>query len=903
MSTSGESTKASDESTTLLVGSESSAFDSLLRRVAHGPGTPELLPALDLVPGIVVAERFELVREIGRGGFARVFEARDRVLLRPVAIKLLKRRRRLNDSELELFYREARATARLNHPNIVTAHDWGVWNETPFLVLELLDGESLQETLERGAMDEQRAWEIVAHIVEALAYAHGHGVLHLDLKTRNVFLLRDGRVKVLDFGLAGLDWGEDLPGSVARVAGGTPESMAPEQGEQRSTDARTDLWAVGVILHQLLFGRLPQRLAPDAARVGLPPETPPVASRVLQRTLCRNPEDRYPSAAALLADLEPVRTVEQRPPPLSRAERAARIGVAALLLVLLVLATWWVQRRADAARNPLAGARFQTLTAFEGTEHSAVVSRDGQLAALISRHEGQDDVWVTRIGTGRFENRTRGSVPEPLSNFEVRTLQFTPDGAEVIFWVGVSDVRHARKIALWAVPATGSGEPRAFKENAAEIAWSTDGRRLVFHTPDPGDPMFLEGGSGPPRPFYTAPPPQHAHNQAWSPDDRFIYFVRGYPAEEMDLWRIRTDVGGEPERLTFHNARVSHPTVLDRSKLLYLAGGAGGSGPWIYEMNLDRRTTRRVSDGIQRYTSLSASADGRRLVATADNSRRSLWRLEVSDGPQDPSAAQRITLPTAQGRRPRLGPDYLIYVSATGGTEKLWKLVGKSATELWSAEGARVVGGPAIAPGGDRIAFSVVERGQTRLLVIGSDGSRPTVASEGRELRGGVEWSPDGGSIVTAVLEAGRPRLFRISPETGAAVPLVDDYSLDPSWAPRGDFLVYTGTDVGTTFSLKAATATGQPHALPQRLTLSRGPGTRRLRFLPDTTSLLLLRGDIGHRSLWVWDIATNGLRQLTRFGREILIGDFDVSPDGREIVFERIEESSDVVVIDLAAR
>jgi Tol biopolymer transport system component len=901
MSTSGQSTEATEGVTPPLVG-ESSAFDSLLRRVAHGPGTPELLPVLELLPGMVVAERFELVREIGRGGFARVFEARDRVLLRPVAIKLLKRRRRLNDAELELFYREARATARLNNPHIVTAHDWGVWNETPFLVLELLDGESLQETLERGSVDATRAWEIIAQITEALAYAHRHGVLHLDLKTRNVFLLRDGRVKVLDFGLAGLDWGEDIPGSVARVAGGTPESMAPEQGEQRSTDARTDLWAVGVILHQLLFGRLPQRLAPDGTRVATPPEAPPPAVRALQRTLCRNPEDRYPSAAALLADLAPVRSAEKLPPPLSPAARAAQIGGAALLLVMLVLAVWSVQRRADAARNPLAGARFQTLTAFEGTEHSAVVSRDGKLAALVSRHEGQDDVWVTRIGTGRFENRTRGRVPEPLSNFEIRTLQFTPDAAEVIFWVGVSDVVHARKIALWAVPAAG-GEPRPFKENAAEIAWSTDGRRLVFHTPEPGDPMFLEEGSGPARPLFTSPPPQHTHYQAWSPDDRFVYFVRGYPAEEMDLYRIGPDTGGEPERLTFHNARVSHPTVLGPSTLLYLAGAPDGSGPWIYALDLERRTTRRVSDGIQRYTSLSASADGRRLVATADNSRRSLWRMEVSGDLLDPSAARRITLPTAQGRRPRLGPDYLIYVSATGATEQVWKLVGKSATELWSAEGARVVGGPAIAPGGERIAFSVQERGQTRLLVIGSDGSGPTVVSEGRELRGGVEWSPDGRSIVTALVESGKPRLVRITPETGAAVPLVDDYSLDPSWAPRGDFVVFTGTDVGTTFSLKAVTSTGQPHALPRRLTLSRGPGTRRLRFFPETTSLLLLRGDIGHRNLWVWDMQTDALRQLTRFGREILIGDFDISPDGREVVLERIEESSDVVVIDLAAR
>jgi serine/threonine protein kinase len=186
----------SSEEQSLPGGSESSAFESLLRQVARVPGAQDSSPIVDLVPGAVVADRFELVREIGRGGFARVFQARDRVLSRPVAIKLLKRRRGLNDSEVELFYREARATARLNHPDIVTAHDWGTWNGMPFLVLELLDGESLEKELSRGPLDERRAWDVVAQIAEALAYAHAHGALHLDLKTQNVFVLADGRVKV-----------------------------------------------------------------------------------------------------------------------------------------------------------------------------------------------------------------------------------------------------------------------------------------------------------------------------------------------------------------------------------------------------------------------------------------------------------------------------------------------------------------------------------------------------------------------------------------------------------------------------------------------------------------------------------------------------------------------------------
>ena len=294
--------EGSIEEPSLPGGSESSAFESLLRQVARIPGAPDLSPTVELAPGAVVADRFELVREIGRGGFARVFEARDRILSRPVAIKLLKRRQSLNDSELALFYREARATARLNHPHIVTAHDWGAWNGMPFLVLELLDGESLEKLLSRGPLDEQRAWEVVAQTTEALAYAHAHGVLHLDLKTQNVFVLRDGWVKVLDFGLAGLDLAEDIPGRPVRAAGGTPGTMAPEQVEGAPTDARTDLWAVGIILHQLLFGRLPEKLAPGAECVALPSGASPRAHRVLSRTLCRAPSDRYPDAVALLAD-------------------------------------------------------------------------------------------------------------------------------------------------------------------------------------------------------------------------------------------------------------------------------------------------------------------------------------------------------------------------------------------------------------------------------------------------------------------------------------------------------------------------------------------------------------------------------------------------------------------------
>src|SRR6185295_18130033 len=242
----GGDENASSRETVGSVDSESSAFESLLRQVARVPLTAEGTTG-EPAPGVVIADRFEIVREIGRGGFAHVFEARDRVLSRSVAIKLLKRRRRLND------------------------------------------GEPLQALLSRGPLSETRTWEIASQIAHALAYAHSLGVLHLGLKSQNVFVLRDGRIKVLDFGLAGLDWEEEVPGRITRVAGGTPATMAPEQADGTGTDARADLWAVGVIIHQMLFGRMPEQLAAGADRVPVPAGASTRAQAVLAHTLAREP--------------------------------------------------------------------------------------------------------------------------------------------------------------------------------------------------------------------------------------------------------------------------------------------------------------------------------------------------------------------------------------------------------------------------------------------------------------------------------------------------------------------------------------------------------------------------------------------------------------------------------------
>jgi Tol biopolymer transport system component len=164
------------------------------------------------------------------------------------------------------------------------------------------------------------------------------------------------------------------------------------------------------------------------------------------------------------------------------------------------------------------------------------------------------------------------------------------------------------------------------------------------------------------------------------------------------------------------------------------------------------------------------------------------------------------------------------------------------------------------------------------------------------QLRGGPAWAPDGRSIVSGASLDGDDQLVRITLE-GRATPLIKEFAIDPVWSPAGDFVVYSAADIGTEFPLKAATADGRAQRVPP-LTLTRG--ARRLRFLEDGKSLLTLRGDIRHKDLWMVDLATGKQKQLTHLPNDFNIRDFDVSADGKELLLERVEDHSDIVLIDL---
>ena len=531
--------------------------------------------------------------------------------------------------------------------------------------------------------------------------------------------------------------------------------------------------------------------------------------------------------------LQPTRQDASLPNPPAPPPRPARwtsltrwksVSLAAAIAALAIGAILWFQKTEYLWRNPIADARFQTVTDFDGVAQAAAVSRDGNVVAFLSDREGQMDVWVTQVGSGQYHNLTRGSAPE-LVNPSVRTLGFSPNGSLVTYWVRKQHDSTGGDISIWAVPTLG-GQPRPYLAGVAELDWSHDGSRLTYHTPGPGDPLFVSDGSmrSKDRLIFTAPAGLHSHFPLWAPDTAFIYFVQGVLPDRLDIWRI-TPSGGTPERITSHFGRVTYPVLLDGRTLIYLATDPDGSGPWLYSADVERRIPHRLSAGLDRYTSLAASADGRRLVATLASPKRTLWRLRIADSPAEVSAATRISLTTSTGFSPRLGPDYLLYVSTTGTSESIWKLANGTATELWSGQATRVFGGPALSPDARYIAFSVRQNGQSLLYVMQADGTKARIVTDSLDLQGAPAWAPDGQSITSAAVDHGVPHLFRVPLDGHSPAPFVQEYSVDPVWAPDGRFVVYSGPDVGTTFTVKAATAGAAAHPLPA-LTLTRGLDT-----------------------------------------------------------------------------
>jgi Tol biopolymer transport system component len=576
------------------------------------------------------------------------------------------------------------------------------------------------------------------------------------------------------------------------------------------------------------------------------------------------------------------------------SDRRLLLGSVIGLVLIAAVFVWYAYQAGYFWRDPMAEAKFSRLTDFGGTEQAAGISRDGRFAAFQANRDGKLDVWLTEIGTNQYRNLTEGQVRD-MANLQLRTVAFSPDASLVTVWTRSSDGSRPEDIKIMSVPVAG-GPVKLYLADAAEYDWSKDAKRLVYHTTAPGDPLYVQAaGEASAHRIYVAPPGVHCHFPIWSPDGDFIYFVRGQPPGDWDMWRLRPS-GEGLERMTFHKSRVSFPVLLDARTLMYLAADADGSGPWLYVMDVPLKRTKRVSVGLERYTSLAAGASGARLVATLANTRSDLWSVTVNSGGAPQNTAVPLEPASQGGSAPRFGSDYIAYVSTGGGRRGIWKLANGKVSKLWDDTGADRVGAPSIAPDGRSIAFTVERHGAKQLYVIDSDGGHARVIASALALSGDPAWAPDSQSIVSAIVNDGEPNLARIFLDGSVPQPLLSEYSLDPVWSPDGKYFVYSGADVGTTFPLRASGPDGRPYGIPSMM-LTRG--ARRVAFSRTSGSLVILRGEMRHKNFWLLDLQSGAARQLTDLPSNFEIGEFDVSPDGTQIIFDRVQDSSSIALIE----
>jgi non-specific serine/threonine protein kinase len=387
---------------------------------------------------------FEIVATLGAGGMGEVYRARDARLGRDVALKLLPHDVASSPDRLRRFEQEARAASAISHPNLLTVFDVGEHDGRPYLVTELLEGETLRERLQRGPLGAQRAVELIAQAARGLAASHERGIVHRDLKPENLFVTRDGQLKILDFGLAKVVGPEELETQVdGRPTGprtepglvfGTLSYMSPEQVRGQPADARSDLFALGVILVEMITGRPPFRRASAAETMAAilkeePPrlsasgvQTPPSLERVARRLLAKAPRDRHPSARSLLAEIES--------PSSGSGARPVAAGGAPPSIAVLPFADMSATRDQDWFCEGMAEELIHALARLPGL---SVASRTASFQ--FKGHAGDLRDVGARLGVGSV---LEGSVRKAGERLRI-TLQLVDVGTGYQQWTGRYD--------------------------------------------------------------------------------------------------------------------------------------------------------------------------------------------------------------------------------------------------------------------------------------------------------------------------------------------------------------------------------------------------------------------------------------------------------------------------------
>ena len=855
-------------------------------------------------------DHYCLEEKLGEGGMGVVYRAVDTKLGRLVAIKFL-HEDMVDAAARKRFQREAQLASSLNHPHILTVHDIGEFEGRQYLVTEFVDGGTLKDWAKQEKRSSLEIVELITGIADAIAAAHQAGLLHRDIKPRNILVSKSGYAKLADFGLArSTEAGRTRQSEETRthtgMIMGTPSYMSPEQASGQTLDARSDIFSFGVVLYELVAGRRPfvgntgleilHKITTEPA----PPLDPSIAEplrRIIEKALEKDRAKRYQSMREVTGDLrklwrtQDTATLET---PAAKKRGGKWWPWAVTAAVVAGVGLWEQFRPAPLPENPLANATFSRVTDFGAVERSPAITPDGKFVAFLSDHDGSFDIWLCQSANGNPQNLTKGKAGDVQG--PLRDIGFSGDGSEI--WIAGTQ-KPPRRMQL--VPLIGGTPHNFLGADAAEVAWSADNKHLVYHSWD-GDPLYVAdaNGSNVRTLLAAGPKDEHRHFPFWSQDGRWIYFVRGHKATgDMDLWRIPSP-GGGPERITNLNTDMEFPTQINARTFFYIAPDANGAGPWLWSLDIETKVSQRLSVGFEQYAAISATTDGRKLVASVVNSKVNLWSLPIRSKPATESEVKAFPLPNGRALAPRFGGETLFFLSSKNGADGLWRYRDGRSEEIWKGSEGALQSPAAISPDGRTIAIALTRNGKRQWHLIAADGTQLRSLGADVDARGTASWSPDGNWIVSGGSDAKGEGLFKIPVNGGAAVRLRSGPALDPVWSPKGDLIVYGGANVFTNVPLEAVRPNGTQAQLPSIIVRREG---ERMRFLPDGSGLVYMQNATTSQDFWLLDFATMNTRPLSHLQDSAAMRTFDVTPDGKQIVFDRAKGDSDIVLIDLAGK
>jgi serine/threonine protein kinase len=885
-----------------------------------------------LAPGTSLGP-YEVIGLLGAGGMGEVYRARDPRLAREVAIKALPADASLDSARLSRFEQEARAAGALNHPNVLAVHDTGHHDGIPYVVFELLEGETLRRRLEAGPMPPAKAIEIAIQIAHGLAAAHARGIVHRDLKPENVFLTQDGRVKILDFGLAKLRRALDdhaaasdveTPSEITGRGGvvGTPGYMSPEQVKGQPVDARSDVFAFGSVLYELAASRRPFDAETTAETMtailkedppALPAATPPALERIVKRCLEKRPEERFQSARELAAALEALSSPEALRPRSFSGTAIRRLSsrpwlvasaLGIVLAVALIAALQARARRGEAVRSTPAVAL--PLTAYPGFENHPSLSPDGSQVAFSWDGPGQDnhDIYVKLVGPGPPLRLTSDPARED-------SPAWSPDGRSVAFRRFVTDHR----ADLFVIPALGGQARRvgqdvsvpgvpAVRPLLGNLAWTPDGRWLAYGGggwPPEERGLWLVAVDGSAKRRLTD---TMDFNPSFSHDGRYVAFARQDDASggSMNVLPISPTMAatGAAQRVasTREGGWILNPAWMPDGRSLVVARSGFQGVSRLERITLDSRS--RAPLGLpeplpfgEQATAAAVSRTGR-LVYSAHFRDTSLWPISLEGTP-------RLALaPIAPSTFDEYAPDYspdggrLVFVSNRSGFQEIWtsNVDGANPAQLTTTGGAQTVG-PRWSPDG-RIAFSSRREGPNSIFVLSPNTGDLRRITDGRLQALAPRWSRDGRWIYYNAADfaspSGRSDVWKMPDAGGDAVQITQNGGHSPSESPDGRFVYYARDRTLWRLPVDG----DQETKIAERL-------SNNMNYVVARRGIYLVAvGDAPHKtSLDLHEFETGKQTTLLEIGKQWWFG-MALSPDERSLLISTVDSAgSNLMMVD----